>query len=88
MRKLESSSGIFAVPICIAIGAYLLYGAWQSFADAKWPIYLPPQLDGIAFLASLFSPRIGAYIAGSIAGLLGALSCFIGKRKASNVWTR
>lgn len=51
-----------------------MYGAWRSSADTRWPIYMPPQLDGIAFVASLFSPRIGAYVAGTIAALIGALS--------------
>jgi len=77
MGKRESASGILAAPICLALGAYFMYGAWHSFADAKWPIFMPPQLDGIALVASLFSPRVGAYVAGAIAGLLGAFSWFI-----------
>ena len=37
----------------IAFGAYLLGGSYYGFAHAKWPFFMPPQLDIFGFLFGL-----------------------------------
>ncbi len=61
--------GLFAV----AYGSLMLYGAYLSFAEAKWPWFMPISLDAVASLASVVSDTFGAYTAGAIAGVFGLL---------------
>jgi len=67
-----------AALLAVAFGAYLLYGAYQSISAGRWPGYMPPQLDGLALLSELFSSKAAAYIAGTIAALLGTVCIALG----------
>ncbi|MCW5649791.1 MAG: hypothetical protein KIS62_08605 [Ramlibacter sp.] len=59
-----SAIGLFGV------GAYLFAGAYYGFSHAKWPFFMPPQLDVFGFIFDLFGERVGGYVG---AGFLGAL---------------
>jgi len=80
MRDASSSSGVpkpigLGMPVFfVAFGLYLLAGAYVVIRDAKWPIFMPPQLDLIAFLLSVLGNPWGAYVASLIVGVLG-LGC-------------
>ena len=58
---------------CVAFGALCLFGAYQSFSNGHWPAYLPPQLDLFAVPFSLLSEKLGAYVGGVVAVLVGLI---------------
>lgn len=62
-------------------GAYLFAGAYYGFVHAKWPFFMPPQLDIFGFIFDLFGERVGGYVGGGFLGALGlalvALGIFI-----------
>ena len=62
----------------IAFGAYLLCGAYSAFANAKWPIFMPPQLDVFGFLFRIFGEPAGAYLGGALLVVLGVACCGAG----------
>jgi len=61
---------------CFAFGAYLLLGAYQTFARVHWPGFLPPQLDAIALLFSVLPEPFATYAAGVVTGALG-MGCVV-----------
>lgn len=69
--------------LCVAIGLYLLAGAARVFTGT-WPLFLTPQLDGIAALLSWLPEPYGTFAAGAVVGLLGLASVAGGLA----LWTR
>lgn len=72
----EEPSAIGAL-LMVGLGMLCLYGAYQSFAGGHWPAYMPPQLDLFAVPLSWLSEKLGAYVGGTLAGLVG-LGCIFG----------
>jgi len=66
----EQPSALVAF-ICIGFGGLCLVGSYQAFAGGHWPAYMPPQLDLLAVPLSWLSEKLGAYVGGALAGLLG-----------------
>jgi hypothetical protein len=62
-----------AAVLVVVFGVLCLVGSIFSFTDGKWPIFMPPQLDVIAIPLSALSERVGAYVGGVVAGVIGAL---------------
>jgi hypothetical protein len=62
----------------IAFGAYFLGGSYYGFAHAKWPFFMPPQLDIFGFLFELFGQKIGGYVGGGLLGILGLALVILG----------
>lgn len=60
----------------IAFGIYLLFGAYSSISNRKWPIFMPPQLDVLAAISGGWDSAIAAYITCGITGVLG-LFCVV-----------
>jgi hypothetical protein len=54
-----------------AFSAYLLAGSYYGLTHAKWPFFMPPQLDVFGFLFGLFGEQVGGYVGGGLLGLLG-----------------
>jgi hypothetical protein len=75
----ESPASFFIFLLC---GLYLLAGAFFAISQKKWPAFMPPQLDGVAFLSSVFGEVASAYIAGGVSGLLG-IFCLVGSAYAA-----
>lgn len=69
-RGLSSSQSFFL----FCFGVYLLFGAYVTWRDAKWPIFMPPQLDIIGLLLGAFGNPVGAYLGAAFLALLG-LAC-------------
>jgi len=67
--------------IFLLVGFYLLAGAYVAISQKKWPVFMPPQLDCLALLSSVFGEVASAYVAGGISGLLG-IFCLIGSAYA------
>lgn len=65
-------TGLRGTLLGCGFGAYLLYGAFCSFTGVHWPGFMPPQLDVVAFVFSFISEAASAYVAGTVAALLGA----------------
>ena len=76
----KSPPSVFALLIC---GLYLLAGAFSAISQQKWPAFMPPQLDFVAFLSGVLGDVASAYIAGSISGLLG-IFCLAGSAYAAS----
>ena len=62
----------------IAFGAYLLGGSYYGFTHAKWPFFMPPQLDIFGFLFELFGQQVGGYAGGGLLGFLGLALVILG----------
>jgi hypothetical protein len=58
----------------LAFGVLCLFGAFAAPSGEKWPVFMPPQLDAVAFLVGLISAKVGAIVAGAVALLLGAVA--------------
>ena len=54
-----------------AFAAYLLAGSYYGLTYAKWPFFMPPQLDVFGLLFGLFGEQAGGYVGGGLLGLLG-----------------
>jgi hypothetical protein len=63
---------------CFLIGVYLLAGACYGFVNAKWPFFMPPQLDIFGLFFDLFGQRAGGYFGGGVLGVLGLSSLVLG----------
>jgi hypothetical protein len=63
--------------LMVGFGVLCLIGAYKSFTDGHWPAFMPPQLDLLAVPLSWLSERLGAYVGGAIAALVGVV-CVIG----------
>ena len=74
----KDSPGAGTALISLAFGVLCFCGAYVSFANGKWPAFMPPQLDAVAFLFSLLSETLGAYVGGVVALLIGLLSIAFG----------
>lgn len=62
----------------IVFGTYLMAGAYSSIVNQHWPIFMPPQLDLVAFIAGGWDSVSAAYIAGGITGVLGVICVILG----------
>jgi hypothetical protein len=62
----------------IAFGAYLLAGSYYGLTYAKWPFFMPPQLDIFGLLFGLFGEPVGGYAGGSLLGVLGLVLAIFG----------
>jgi hypothetical protein len=81
--KPPEGSPVGGALFCIAVGLYLLAGAIRAFAGT-WPVFLPPQLDGVAALLSWLPKPYGTYAAGAVTGLLGLCAVALG----ITLWSR
>jgi hypothetical protein len=63
--------------LTVAFGTLCLFGAYKSFTGGHWPAFMPPQLDLFAVPLSWLSERLGAYVGGALAGVVG-LVCVLG----------
>jgi hypothetical protein len=59
-------------------GTYLIAGAYYSFTNAKWPFFMPPQLDVFGWLFGIFGEHMGGYIGVGFLGTLGLLLVALG----------
>ena len=59
-------------------GSLLLTGAYVTVSTARWPIFMPPQLDLVEFLLKIFGEPAATYIAGGLVGLLGGVLVYLG----------
>ena len=73
----EKEPSAFMSLLLIPFGLLCLFGAYQSFTGGHWPAFLPPQLDLIAVPLSWLSEKLGAYVGGGLAAMLG-LFCVLG----------
>lgn len=62
----------------LAFGGYLLAGAYYGFTYAKWPVFMPPQLDVFGLIFSLFGDQAGGYVGGGLLCVLGAGLAILG----------
>ena len=60
--------------VMLVFGLYLIAGGYYGFAHAKWPWFMPPQLDMIGLLLGLFGERLSGYVGGGVLCLFG-LAC-------------
>jgi hypothetical protein len=75
-KDVDSPSGLaFGA---IAFGAYSLGGSYYGFAHAKWPFFMPPQLDIFGFLFEIFGEQVGGYAGGGLLGILGLALVILG----------
>lgn len=67
------------VALCLVLfGVLCLVGSFQSISSGHWPAYLPPQLDLLAVPLSLLSERLGAWVGGALAAVVGLISLVAG----------
>ena len=59
-------------------GAYLFAGAYYGFTNAKWPFFMPPQLDIFGWFFGIFGERMGGYIGAGFLGTLGLMLVALG----------
>jgi hypothetical protein len=64
--------------LMLAFGVYLLSGAYYGFTYAKWPYFMPPQLDVFGLLFGFLGEQVGGYVGGGLLGLLGLFFALIG----------
>lgn len=62
----------------LACGGYLLAGAYYGFTYAKWPFFMPPQLDIFGLIFGLFGDQTGGYVGGGLLGALGVALAILG----------
>ncbi|MDR2638184.1 MAG: hypothetical protein LBB55_07585 [Zoogloeaceae bacterium] len=62
--------GAWATVGAFAFGAYLMVGGCDALFNGKWPIYMLPQLDFVAFVFG-WSGILAAYVAGTCSLLFG-----------------
>jgi hypothetical protein len=78
IRKKNSDSSIAQAIFSIALGVYLLTGAYYGLTYAKWPFFMPPQLDIFGLLIGFFGEQVAGYVGGGLLGVLGLFFAFIG----------
>ena len=64
--------------ILVGFGVLCLVGAVQSFSTGHWSAFMPPQLDLLAVPLSWLSEKLGAWVGGTVAALIGAGSIAAG----------
>jgi len=64
--------------IALVLGAYFLTGAYVTFRDAKWPIFLPPQLDAVVGLLGSLNEPAGVWIGGALLVTIGVICIAVG----------
>lgn len=74
MKKI---TGVLEVLFIFSFGCYLLYGAYFGLIYAKWPYFMPPQLDIFGLIFTVFGEQAGAYVGACFLGLLGLFFLFI-----------
>jgi hypothetical protein len=74
---------LFAAPLLFLFGVLCLVGAVMSFTNSRWPAFMPPQLDMVAVPLSWLSEKLGAWVGGAVATLVGVLSILAGSFAAS-----
>jgi ribosomal protein L40E len=62
--------------LLVGFGVLCLVGGYQSFANGHWPAFMPPQLDLLAVPLSWLSERLGAWVGGALAVVVG-LVCVV-----------
>jgi hypothetical protein len=78
VRQKSSDLSIVQALGMLAFGVYLLSGAYYGFSYAKWPFFMPPQLDIFGLLFGLFGEQVGGYVGGGLLGVLGLFFALIG----------
>jgi hypothetical protein len=64
--------------LLILFGLLCLVGACLSFANSHWPSFMPPQLDLVAVPLGWLSEKLGAWVGGSVAAVVGVFSVLAG----------
>ncbi|MBX3646148.1 MAG: hypothetical protein KF766_00555 [Rhodocyclaceae bacterium] len=74
-QEREASPGLSIghASFIVFFGFYLLLGAFSAWYNAKWPIFMPPQLDIIGLLLGAFGSPIGAYLGAAVLAVLGVV---------------
>lgn len=67
----KEEPSIIGALLMVGFGMFCLFGAYQSLTGGHWPAYMPPQLDLFAVPLSWLSEKLGAYVGGILAGLVG-----------------
>jgi hypothetical protein len=76
--KVHKPLGAGAALFALGLGAYFLAGAYVTFRDAKWPIFMPSQLDAlVGLLGSLIEPA-GVWVGGAILVVIGVICIAVG----------
>jgi hypothetical protein len=74
--KSSEPSALIAL-LLFAVGVLCLVGSYQSFANGRWPVFMPPQLDLLAVPLGWLSERLGAWVGGLFAAVIGVF-CVLG----------
>jgi hypothetical protein len=74
-HKTHKPLGAGVALFALALGAYFLIGAYVTFRDAKWPIFMPPQLDALIGLLGLLNEPAGVWVGGTFPVVIGVI-CF------------
>ena len=77
-EKRSPESPALVALILVGFGVLCLVGAVQSFSTGHWPAFMPPQLDLLAVPLSWLSEKLGAWVGGTVAALIGAGSIAAG----------
>jgi sulfite exporter TauE/SafE len=76
-EKLDMENSGAALVLVLA-GMYLLSGSVFALVSAKWPIFMPDEIDAVAVLLRLLGEPTGTYFAGAVLGLLGGACIYTG----------
>jgi hypothetical protein len=64
--------------LLVLFGVLCLVGACLSFANLRWPSFMPPQLDLVAVPLGWLSEKLGAWVGGAVAAVVGVFSILTG----------
>jgi hypothetical protein len=67
-----------AAVVLFVVGVVCLVGAVLSFSNARWPAFMLPQLDLVAVPLSWLSEKLGAWVGGALAAVVGVFSILAG----------
>jgi hypothetical protein len=76
-RPTAEASPLVAV-LLVVFGGVCLVGAVASFTNSHWPVFMPPQLDAVAVPLSWLSEKLGAWVGGALAAVVGVFSIVAG----------
>jgi len=64
--------------LLVLFGVLCLLGACLSFANSRWPSFMPPQLDLVVVPLGWLSEKLGAWVGGAVAAVVDVFSIFAG----------
>jgi hypothetical protein len=62
---------LFAGLGLISFSLYFFAGAYVAARDKKWPSFMPPQMDVLAGIFSIFGERSGAWGGAVVCAIIG-----------------